>query len=254
LLRSQTLRAWSVLFSLSASAVPPSEALEKVSQRRIFFGHQSVGADIVEGLTEVAAGRLAIKESRAPEAFDTPAFVHTRIGTNEAPRSKVADFEAALEQLGPRVDIAFFKFCYVDVTERTDLDALFGEYQAAMARLREKFPRVLFVHVTVPLTVVQSGPRAWLRRARGAAPAGALENAARHRFNQRLRAAYAGEPLFDLAALEARWADGATQQLELEGVPVPSLVPSWTDDGQHLNASGRRRVAASLLSFLGSLP
>jgi hypothetical protein len=234
--------------------VPPSEALEKVSQRRVFFGHQSVGADIVRGLSEVTGGRLEIKESRAPEAFDTPAFVHTRIGTNAAPRSKVGDFEAALEPLGARVDVAFFKFCYVDFTARTDLEALFGEYQAAMARLRARFPEVSFAHVTVPLTVVQRGPKAWLRTARGAAPAGALENAVRHRFNQRLRAASAGEPLFDLAALEATGADGAAQGLALDGVPVPALLPAWTDDGQHLNVRGRRRVAAALLSFLERVP
>ncbi len=239
--------------SLSAGALP-AELIDRVAQRRIFFGHQSVGGNIVAGLSDIGAGRLTVTEGRNPEAFDRPGFVHTFIGKNEQPASKVADFEAALDAIGGRADIAFFKFCYVDFDANTDVDAVFAEYAAAMARLRAKYPAVTFVHVTAPLTVVQGGPKAWLKKVTGAAPWGAKENAARHRYNELLRAKFAGQPLFDLAALEATKPDGTTQTFTLDGRQVPALAPAWSDDGQHLDVAGRRYVAQSLLSFLAKLP
>ncbi len=252
-LRSVRCLAWSCLFALSASAAP-TEALERVATRRILFGHQSVGANLVEGLAALGAAHLVIKEGRDPGAFVTPAFVHTRVGRNEDPASKVADFEAALEAIGGRADIALFKFCYVDFSATTDVDALFGTYVAALQRLHAKYPAVTFVHVTAPLTVVQSGPVAWLKRVLGKAPGGARENAVRHHYNELLRTRLAGEPLFDLAQAEATKADGSLNTVELDGEQVPALVAAWSDDGQHLNGEGRARVARALITRLGSIP
>ncbi|MBE2248154.1 MAG: SGNH/GDSL hydrolase family protein [Myxococcus sp.] len=241
------------LLAMPTFAAAP-QPLERVEARRVFFGHQSVGGNVIEGLTEVSGGKLRVVEARTAGAFDQPGFVHTLVGRNEDPSGKVADFEKALDDVAGRPDIAFFKFCYVDFTPSTDVEKLFAEYSASLTRLQAKYPKVTFVHVTVPLTVVQTGAKAWLKRRLGRAPWGEQENAVRHRYNELLRAKLSGQPLFDLAALESTRSDGTPQRFELGGAQVPMLVPGYTDDGAHLNAVGRRRVAEALLEFLAKLP
>jgi hypothetical protein len=242
------------LLTLSATGVA-DEDIQRLASRRIFFGHQSVGADILDGVNDLTAGKLRIREGRSSELLATPGLLHARLGKNEAPRSKVQDFEAALDALDGTVDIAFFKFCYIDFDARTDVDALFTEYLAALHRLEAKYPKVTFVHLTVPLTVVSQGARAWLKKTvLKQQPWGAAENAARHRFNTLLRTKLSGRPLFDLAALESSRADGSSVSYAHEGQTLPALATEYSDDGQHLNSVGQRRVAGALLTFLARLP
>ncbi len=244
----------SALLTLTLTGVA-DEIVQQVASRRIFFGHQSVGANILEGVTEVSAGKLRIREGRTSALLTSPGILHARIGQNESPGSKVADFEAALASLGGAVDIAFFKFCYIDFTAQTDVEQLFADYQAALTRLEAQYPKVTFVHVTVPLTVVPQGAAAWLKKTvTRRAPWGAQENGARHRFNTLLRTRLAGRPLFDLAALESSRDDGSTQTSTHQGQTVPALISAYSDDGQHLNSVGQRRVAGALLTFLARVP
>jgi len=244
----------SALLTLSTASVPDG-VVQKVASRKVFFGHQSVGGNILDGVNDVAGGQLTLIEGRAPELFSKPALVHTLIGKNEAPREKIADFEKALDALNGAPDIALYKFCYIDFDASTDADTLFDEYLASHARLKAKYPNVTLVHVTVPLTVVQSGVKAWLKqKLQNQAPWGSRENVVRHRFNTLMRTKLQGQPLFDLAALESTRADGTASTAEVDGKLVPALVPEFSDDGQHLNAAGRRRVAEALLTFLAGLP
>ncbi len=244
----------SALLTLSATGLA-DEVVQRVASRRIFFGHQSVGANILDGVNDVAGGKLRIREGRSGALLASPGFLHARLGKNEAPRTKVQDFEAALDSLGGSVDIAFFKFCYVDFDAKTDIDALFSEYLATIKRLEAKYPSVTIVHLTVPLTVVPDGASAWLREAVTRQPRwGAKENAARHRFNTLLRTQLGERRVFDLAALESSRADGTTVTYDYEGQPLPALVAEYSDDGQHLNTVGQRRVAEALLTFLSRLP
>lgn len=244
----------SALLTLSATHLADG-VMENVADRRIFFGHQSVGDNILDGVNDVTGGKLSIREGRTAALLASPGLVHTRIGKNEAPGTKLADFEAALEKLEAPVDIAFFKFCYVDFSAGTDVEQLFTQYVSTLQRLRARHPGVTFVHVTVPLTAVASGAKAWLRKTVTRRPAwGARENETRHRFNTLLRTRLAGEPLFDLAALESTRADGSSHTYQHEGQTLPALVAEYSDDGQHLNSVGRRRVAEALLTFLARLP
>lgn len=240
------------LLAMPSLAASP-EAVERVVSRRIFFGHQSVGGNLVEGLGDVGGGKLQLVQARTADAFSKPAFVHTFIGQNEDPSGKVRDFEKALDDVQGKAELAFFKFCYVDFTAGTDVEKLFAEYTASMERLHAKYPAVTFVHVTVPLTIVQTGAKAWLKRRLGRAPWGEQENVVRHRFNELLRAKYPGT-LFDLASLESTRPDGTPQSFEVGGVKVPMLVPEFTDDGQHLNVVGRKRAADALIEFLAKVP
>ena len=239
------------LLILSSVALPEG-VVEKVAGRRIFFGHQSVGANVVDGIRELTSGKLIIREGRS---FTSPGLLHAFIGKNEAPLTKLADFESIIEALDGQVDLAFFKFCYIDFNAHTDVERLFTEYLATLNRLRAKYPGVTFVHVTVPLTVVPQGPKAWLQKTlTRSEPWGTKENAVRQRFNTLLRTRLEGQPLFDLAALESTHADGTPVRYPFGAQSVPALAPEYSNDGQHLNATGRRVVAEALLTFLARLP
>ena len=237
----------------------PREALARLGQKRIYFGHQSVGRNIVEGLSALAAEQpalaLRIVESRSPGALAGPALAHARNGRNEEPLTKIRDFAETLDAggLGATTDIALFKFCYVDFHPGTDVEAIFAEYRSTLAGLRRRFPAVRFVHVTAPLTVPESGPRALVKRLLGRRLLEAESNVVRDRFNALLRAEYAGrEPLFDLAAAESTGPDGRPVRFEHRGRSTPALARGYASDGRHLNAAGSRWAAAHLLRTLAA--
>ena len=153
--------------------------------------------------------------------------------------------------LGDKAAIAFFKYCYIDITETTDVSSLFSSYAKTMTSLKTRYPSLLLIHVTVPLTVVQRGPRAWIKRAIGRKVGGYGDNIQRNRFNDLLRNTYGGrEPLFDLALLEATQADGSQAVFKKNGRTFHTLSPEYSSDGRHLNIYGSRFIAERLLLFL----
>jgi hypothetical protein len=234
--------------------------VDRLSKRRVYFGHQSIGYNIVDGLVALERDHpeigLEVKETREGAQIVSGVFAHTRVGENKAPSSKIRDFTATLEGgLAENVDIAFFKFCYVDFEADTDAAKVFAEYKAAMVHLHEKFPRLTIVHVTVPLAVVQTGPKAIIKRLLGKKRWGADANIVRNRYNELLRSEYAGkQPLFDLAAIESTRLDGGAATFEEGGGTYPMLDPEYASDGKHLNALGGRWVAAHLVKYLAGLP
>jgi hypothetical protein len=217
--------------------------LERVAQQRIFFGHQSVGENVLDGLRRLAAG--AGVQIRVADKL---------IGENRHPLGKLEDFERSL-QAQPAVQIALMKFCYLDIDERTDVKALFASYRATLERLKAQHPRTTFVHVTAPLTRVQGGAKGFVKRLLGRAPYGALENQRREEYNALLRQAYGGrEPLFDIARIESTAPDGKAATAEWQGRAVPRLADALTDDGHHLNDAGRLRAARELVAVLAAVP
>ena len=117
----------------------------ELSGRRVFFGHQSVGADIVNGLThlkeETESIDFDVKESRLPVGTKRGILVHARIGQNQSPESKIAEFvEILTGEMGETIDIGMMKLCYVDITADTDIDRLAEHYVDAIAQLRAKRP------------------------------------------------------------------------------------------------------------------
>ena len=227
-----------------------------MAKGKTYFGHQSVGANVVEGLGELARRErveLPVTLAPSPAAFTLPGLVHELIGENERPVSKIEAFERAMDdRVAGWASLAFFKFCYVDFTATTDVDVLFDRYADAMSRLRGRHTATKLAHVTVPLTVTQQGVKATMKALLGRPRWGEAENAVRHRFNERLRRAYAGkEPVFDLARFEATHADGSPESFLHEGRAIPRLVAVYSDDGQHLNATGRTFVAGKHASFVG---
>lgn len=222
-----------------------SQAVMANPAHRIFFGHQSVGENLLDGI-RASAPTLKVVETR--DAVDGPGLYHAKVGRNEAPLTKLEDFERTVEKLGPNLDVALVKLCYIDFSASTDADALYTAYEATLQRLEAKFPNVTFVRVTAPLTTVQGGVKGFVKRALGKPLAGAVENAKRHAFNEKLRAS--GKKLFDLAKLESLRPDGT---FERDGNGTPALVADYTDDGGHLSKDAQRRIGKALYEFLAAL-
>jgi len=239
---------------------PIQTAVQALAGRRIFFGHQSVGGNLLSGVAQVVAETdvsVRIAQGATPQALEAPGLVHTLIGRNEDPDSKLRHFEELMtsSSVGTRADIAFFKFCYIDFQAATDADALFARYREVMEHVAQENPTTTLVHVTVPLAVVQRGPKATLKRLLGKPVWGERENQVGHRFSELLRAEYAGKaPIFDLAHLEAQRPDGTQETFEIGDARVPALVPGYSDDGGHLNAAGQQRLARQFVQFLAELP
>ena len=235
----------------------PDSAWVRLKDRRIWFGHQSVGANIMEGVAALAASdpRFGVRVLEGEPSDSGGVFAHAPVGRNGDPGLKTDEFAARLEGgVGARVDVAFHKYCYADIVDTTDVERVFSHYRETMARLKSEFPGVTFVHVTSPVVRVQAGPRATLKKLLGQAPGRYASNFQRERFNQLMRAEYGGrEPLFDLAEVESTRPDGSREAIALGSKTGFGMYPGYTDDGSHLNAEGRRRAAEALLSVLARL-
>lgn len=242
--------------ALSGAPAPMASSLQAqlrlLAEKKVFFAHQSVGQNVLEGLAALAReeGVPLPIEPLGSGAAARPGVVHALVGRNEDPLGKVRAFEALLAGGAGHADLALMKLCYVDFNPSTDVAALFDAYRRSHEALQKAHPGLVLVHVTAPLSTVQGGVKGWLKGALGRAPAGAREDVKRHQFNELLRRTWSGrEPIFDLAAVEAGAGPSACS-FELDGQRWPCLQPALTDDGGHLNAEGRKRAARALVETL----
>ena len=258
------------LLACGGEPMPVSDALPSLSDvtlsewrslasRRVFFGHQSVGANVVQGISEVLAAhpeiRLNVVETKDLAGARAGGFYHARVGRNEHPDEKVQEFaRIASSWSGGSGAVGMVKFCYVDVRADTDPQALFEAYQRRMAKLRVENPGLTIVHLTMPLTTNEGSLAYWKLKLRGR-DTQRDRNIVRNRYNALLRGTYAGkEPVFDIAAVESRHPNGTVSGFRNGNGMVYSLAPELTTDGGHLNDAGRRLVAEQLLVFLAKLP
>jgi hypothetical protein len=224
--------------------------IASLSTRTVVFGHQSVGANVLDGVADlVASGRAGLKVAALEDAAG-PGLYHVRIGSNGSPDAKLADFERLAGE-APADSIVAMKFCYVDVRPGAVAETLFDAYRGTVARVRAARPDLRVVHITLPLTA----DRGWLFHlrtvVRGRTSTREL-NAIRGRYNELLRSTFKGEPIFDLAALESTDVAGRAVLVSFGGADVPVLAREWTYDGGHLNEAGRRRIAEAFLSVLAA--
>lgn len=237
----------------------PREHWENLAGKRIFFGHQSVGYNIVDGIRDVMGDcdyiRLNIVEGSEIGEVEGPSFVHSKVGKNRDPLSKIEAFVDALDRSnGAHIDIAFMKFCYVDIEHDTDVDSLFEAYSQATEKIKKKRSDLQLLHVTVPLRSVYLGPK-WrakqcVKRLIGS-PTVLEDNLARDRFNQLLRKAYEEEgAIYDLALAESTTEQGHSCYAMKSRVRVPFLWTGYSADGGHLNTLGKRKTAEQLLIAL----
>lgn len=241
--------------SAAAPDAPLRAQLEQLAQRRVFFAHQSVGGNLIEGLQALARDNgvaLQVRDVARDPNVPNQTFGHVFVGENGKPLAKLDEYKDRLtKQQSSPPELAMVKLCYLDFTAGTDPKVVFARYQADLAVLRATLPTTRFVHVTTPLTTIESGPKAWLKRLIGRSPWGVVENQKREQYNQLMRSAYAGrEPLFDLAKLEATAEDGS-RTLTISGdTQTAALTPAYTSDGSHLNPHGERIAARGLAGVL----
>jgi hypothetical protein len=228
-----------------------------LANERIFFGHKSVGQNIIEGLRDVMKARpsvsLDIRESTDPGDFVKPLFAHAELGQNKAPLTKIEAFRGILEKgLGGRLDIAFFKLCFVDIDHTTDIEDLFARYSQAVKSLSAEFPKLKILTFTVPLLSRPLGLKERIKKLLGRLPWEEDDNIKRNLYNEKLRQAF-GDSLFDLAAYESAGAAGQKAFFVRDGKAYDLLQKAYTSDGGHLNRVGRQIMAIELLKRLAAL-
>ena len=240
----------------------PANCWDELAKKKIFFAHMSVGYNIIEGLEDVIKDHeqisLKIIEADNPASLSGPVFAHAKLGHNTQPLLKIESFNRMMESIAQaKPDIAFLKFCYVDINKDSNPDDIFDSYAHAMRNLKEKNPRTQFVHLTVPLC---SNPLSFKRKVKAIVkaairkPGVADDNLKRQQFNKLLRKSFTDkEPIFDLAAAESTSSDGFTCFTIKAGQRVPTMLAEYTTDGGHLNKKGRRVVAEQLLIKLAKM-
>jgi len=242
----------------AASATTPDPALraqlEQIAQQRVFFAHQSVGGNLIEGLQSLARDTgvaLQVRDVARDPNVPNQTFGHVFVGENGKPLAKLDEYRDRLAKQTSPPELAMVKLCFLDFTASTDPNAVFARYQADLAALRAQLPGTRFVHITTPLTTIESGPKAWLKRVLGKSPWGVVENQKREQYNQLMRTAYAGrEPLFDLAKLESTAEDGSRTLTSSGNTQTAALTAAYTSDGSHLNPRGERIAARALAGVL----
>lgn len=234
------------------------EKWEGLAGKRIFWGHQSVGRNILEGISSIQAEHKHISLKVAELKSNSPlssGLWHSRVGRNTYPLTKIHEFEKTVNEYGSSLDIAGLKFCYVDVHQGTDVQALFDEYQSSITRLKNLYPHITFIHFTVPLEATSwdltSKAKSIIKTIIGKPD----PNFRRYEYNQLVRQAYEKkEPVFDLARIESTFPDGRRSIRTKNGIQYETLVSAYTNDGGHLNELGKKISAEYLLLFLLDIP
>ena len=231
--------------------------LELVREARILFGHQSVGADILEGIVELTdqlhAAPLGIIAVTGP-GVATPAggfLAEVRIGSNGDPVSKFEAFRAAAGGAASRYDVVTMKLCYADFDAASDSARIFDGYRRLVAGVRAEPACPIVLHVTTPLQTVTAGWRMLVQTLLGRPQdVRNVENLRRAEYSALLRRTFSGEPLFDLAALESGVSPEAPSATAPDPGAPPALMGRYTHDGGHLNAEGRSVAARGFIRAL----
>ena len=245
--------------SFSSIKDVPETVWKDLSQKRLFFGHQSVGSNILDGIKDIMSENPMIKlklvETNNQADFDTPLFAHSTVGSNTKPRSKIDDFADILKNgVAKKADFAFLKLCYIDFHGKTDVNSLFNKYKKTISDLKKEFPKITVIHITTPLTSKQTGAKAWLKKAMGKTLRGYEDNITKNQFNELMLTEYKGkDPVFDLAGAESTTPNGKRSSFTMDGKSYYAMADIYTDDGSHLNKTGRKKIAEQLLVFFANI-
>ena len=244
--------------SSRGGSVMKEQDIERIQSQKIFFGHKSVGDNVLAGIRELMLKdsrlRLNIVRSPNPESISGPALIEHHVGKNGDSKSKNDEFVNILRKgFAAQSGIAILKYCYADVNASTDVPKMFAEYRQHIAELKQEYPLLRIVHTTVPVTTVESAPKAWLKSLIGKRTTRDA-NVKRHEFNELLRATYRNfDPIFDIAEAESTRPDGTKAYFNHGALRVQMLAPEYTTDGGHLNERGRRVAADRLMQVLAAL-
>jgi len=205
----------------------PQEFLDKARRLDLIFGHQSVGGNVLDGLSALAekdGKRYAVErvEDPAAEWFDDhEGWGDFFAGENENPASKCEAFRSKMvdDGLGKHVAVASVKLCWIDFAgKKGEAEKIFAGYRDTMEILEKAFPKVKFIWWTAPLKTEDNPTRAAYNRL----------------VRDHCRAK--GKILFDIADIESRTAAAPEPK-------SPVLLAEYAEDEGHLNETGRLRAA-----------
>jgi hypothetical protein len=234
-----------------------SDDLDIGLQARTYFLHHSVGGDVLNGVVQLAKelGRPAppLVDLNVSVLKSGPIWLEECGGENCRPVSKIEAFANSVRSLADSsLQVAFMKFCFVDFDPSTNEDELFDCYRRTIADLRQRSPRIVFAHVTVPLAVCSHSMKDCIKRLIGYPIWNDTANGKRSRFNRRLLETFDADPIFDLARIQSTKSNGSLQTFLLNGEVTPSMVPAYSSDGGHLNGLGQRLAAAEFIRFVAA--
>jgi hypothetical protein len=236
-----------------------ASAWQNLSQKKIYFGHQSVGENILEGINKVMrtnnSVKLNIVKTIDPELFNQPVFAHSSVGKNDDTDSKINGFAEFIQKgIGNKADIVFFKFCFWDIRRETDIKTVFNNYKTKLSELKVQYPKIKFVHFTVPLMAYSNGIKDKIKRTLNMEIGSEIDNIRRNELNEMIIKEYKGkEPVFDIAQVESTLPDGRRTSFSKNENKYYYLASEYTKDGGHLNEQGSKIVAEQLLIFLARL-
>lgn len=225
----------------------PNATVRAALGKRVFFGHQSIGAQALKGVSEYASDAgLGSQNYPDPETGSLPAsggfIAQSYVGQNGEPLAKLAEFDQILRSgVGNRIDVAVFKFCYADIRTGTqDPVAVFEAYQRTLSALERDFPNVTFLYATQPVVMANNsdGPN----------------NIPRGVFNNLVRARYGSTGrLWDVAAIESSTLDGHRVTGTHQGTSFAALNPEFASpDQRHITGPGLKAVAGPLLELIAA--
>lgn len=233
-------------------------AWKNLSRKTIYFGHQSVGDNIIDGINMVMKNnsviKLNIKNINDLHESDYPVFAHSYIGKNGDIDSKLREFgENIRKGLGDNTDLAFLKLCFWDVRRKTNVENVFKNYKNTITSLKNEYPDTVFIHFTVPLMSHSNSVISRIKRMLKP-DNDDLDNIKRNELNALIIKEYSKkEPLFDIAQLEATLPNGELATFTKDGSRYFYLPEEYTDDGGHLNELARKYVAEQLLIMLANI-
>lgn len=241
----------------------PRKYWSELSEKKIFFIHKDLGDEIIDGMKALVKEhdyiRLNIVETTDPCAFDRPIVAHAKIGRCMNPDSKTSGFEDALDSgIGEKADITFIKFCHMDVIWQSDAQIVFDSYRKMVEELKDRYPRMKLLHVTVPICSKPARSRKILRETIKlliGRPSIFDDNLRRQQYNTLLHNAYSQtESIFDLALAESINPDYMSCYTTLRGIEkVLVKAPQYTIGGSRLNAEGKKIIAEQLLITLARI-
>jgi hypothetical protein len=119
---------------------------QEVYQKKIYFGHRSVGNNIVDGIKDLIKANSHVKLNivEPTDTFNSKVgfFMHSLIEQNASPQSIANDSEQLLnEKGGGYFDIVLLRFTpFYDKKEMLDI---FADYKKTLSQLKKKYPKTI---------------------------------------------------------------------------------------------------------------
>jgi hypothetical protein len=223
---------------------------------KVYFEHASVGQCLADdGTILTTSGLSALKGSNSrytckrltwdhhngPSAMlaSEAALLTSGLGdnfrSNPDAETKVSYFNTSIGTINSYIDVAMFKFCYIDFDNSLTAASLFTTVQTVMDKLESSYPNITFVWWTMPVTSASYGESYSTAKERRSAYNTAVRNYCKTN----------DKWLFDIADIESHDGDTAITASGYE-----AQYAGYTDDGGHPNAAGALRLAQAYWTLI----